>query len=522
MKHWLFRTTPQRAVAEAVLLMSATLLALFVATSGTWDTLGGSQVLIGPMCALWAAVRMRIRAGMWRQQAVRESKLAFVLGVLLSVILLVFVLGGEYRRDPGSITLSRFSWDEVALLAIGPFVLHAGAYAGTRVAVQVWIWWNRTRRTRFIWSLTHTILMAALLAVSPFVLLLAYGFVSSAITSANSVLSVVASAVPAVLVLAALTVAGLLCVLPAALIIAFFSARRLTRRLEALTTATSHLRTGDYGARSAVQGEDEVAQLQRNFNTMAADLEHAIAAVQAERDSVQTLLDNRRQLIANVSHELRTPVATLRGYLDAAMAQGNGALPPALHHDLNVMQRETVRLQTLIDDLFTLSRAEVSKLDVRSQPTDINALVQRCVDVVASQAWHQSKVDVLADGAPQHAEAFVDGARTEQIVFNLLHNAIRHTSPGGIVAASVRVDTNVVIVEVRDTGEGIPPDDLPHIWERFRRAHNERAGAQGAGLGLALVKELAETMGGTVAVESVLGEGSCFTVRLPRAQVSTR
>ncbi len=515
MKRPIFHASPRRAMGEAVLLMSVAMLALFMtADSSTWDTFGGSPVVIGPICALWAAVRMRIPRGTWRRQAVGESIPALVLGVLLTVILLVFALGADYLSAPVITTLSPFPGDEVVLVA-AMLVLHGGTFAGMRVALRVWIWWNELRRIRYIWSLTHTILMAALLAVSPFVLLLAYNLVLSATTQSGGVFGVLLGTIPVLVILAVLTVVGLLGVLPAALIIAFFSARRLTHRLETLTHATDALRHKEYDTRIAVEGVDEIAQLQHTFNSMATDLQQAIGAVQAERDAVQTLLDQRRQLIANVSHELRTPVATLRGYLDSTVEHWNGTPPASLPHDLRVMQRETVRLQTLIDDLFTLARAEVSTLEFRPQPTDMNALVQRCVEAVAPQAWQHNKVEVVADLAPQQAHGQVDAARTEQIMFNLLHNAIRHTSPGGIVAASVRLAANAVVIEVRDTGEGIDPSDLPHVWERFYRAPN--ANGSGTGLGLALVKELAETMGGVVAAESVPGEGSCFTVRLPRA-----
>jgi signal transduction histidine kinase len=109
--------------------------------------------------------------------------------------------------------------------------------------------------------------------------------------------------------------------------------------------------------------------------------------------------------------------------------------------------------------------------------------------------------------------AIADEGRLDQVLRNLIHNSLRHTPPGGIVAVIVRADRTVATIEVRDTGEGISPEDLPHVWERFYRSAQTRG--DGAGLGLALVKELIEAMGGTVSVTSQLGEGSCFTVRLP-------
>jgi len=127
-------------------------------------------------------------------------------------------------------------------------------------------------------------------------------------------------------------------------------------------------------------------------------------------------------------------------------------------------------------------------------------------------------VEVVAEVAPDLPLALVDSNRLNQVLQNLLHNGIRHTPPGGIVAISASADAERVLLQVKDTGEGIAADDLPHIWERFYRSDRARMqSASGSGLGLALVKELTEAMGGSVSVESTPGKGSCFTVAVPRA-----
>jgi len=131
-------------------------------------------------------------------------------------------------------------------------------------------------------------------------------------------------------------------------------------------------------------------------------------------------------------------------------------------------------------------------------------------------AWQGGKVEVVAQVAPDHPLALADARRLEQVLQNLLHNAIRHTPPGGIVAVVVAAESAALVVQVRDTGEGIAAADLPHIWERFYRAdHARQRVGSGTGLGLALVRALTEAMGGTVAVDSVRGDGACFTLRLP-------
>ncbi len=304
--------------------------------------------------------------------------------------------------------------------------------------------------------------------------------------------------------------------IPPSALFSHLVARGTTRRIEALAAATTRLRAGDYRARVPVEGEDEVARLQEDFNALAVDLDATLRALQGERDRVAALLTARQDLIAGVSHELRAPVATLRGYLESARRQWNGAPPPTLPQDMEVMERETIRLQALIDDLFTLARADVARLDLHRVPTDIGLLVHRCVDALVPLAWQGGKVEVVAHVAPDSPLALVDARRLEQVLQNLLHNAIRHTPPGGIVAVVVAAEPAAMVVQVRDTGEGIAAADLPHIWERFYRTDHARQHiGSGTGLGLALVRELTEAMGGTVAVDSVLGDGACFTLRLP-------
>ncbi len=297
--------------------------------------------------------------------------------------------------------------------------------------------------------------------------------------------------------------------LVASSIVGYLLARRLVGRLEQLSRAAESLRAGDLSARVPLAGQDEVSELQRSFNKMAADLETAVGEVSAERDRITGLLEARRQLVASVSHELRTPVATVRGYLESALRE-DGALPASVRSDLDIADREVAKLEGLIDDLFTLARAEVSRLDLRLEPTDVGQLIQRQVETYAPLAWQQRRVEVLAEAPSSGPTAIVDAQRLGQILSNLLANAIRHTPPGGLVAAGVSTDGVFVCVEVRDTGEGIPPETLARIWERFYRGKEG-----GSGLGLALVKELAESMGGRAEASSTPGEGTVFSVRVP-------
>lgn len=316
-----------------------------------------------------------------------------------------------------------------------------------------------------------------------------------------------------------LTAASLFALLSASLV-AYLLSRRLVGRLERLDRAAAALAAGDLARRVEEGPLDEVGQLARQFNTMAADLQATLRDLQAERDRVTGLLDARRELVASASHELRTPVATLRGYVESA-ARRASALPAALRSDLATMAWEVARLERLIEDLFTLSRAAVGRLALRPAPTEVGAIARRLVETSAPLAWQQRRVQVLAEVAAELPLALVDPDRLEQILSNLLGNALRHTPPGGLVAVVVTAEPGAVQIELRDTGEGIAPEDLPHIFERFFRVRRDD-GHTGAGLGLALVRELAEAMGGSVAATSTLGQGSQFTLRLPRAPAAPR
>jgi signal transduction histidine kinase len=313
---------------------------------------------------------------------------------------------------------------------------------------------------------------------------------------------------------------GIATVLPPSALFSYLFSRRLVRRIENLVQGAGALRAGNYNVRVPVEGMDEIARLQTDFNAMATALECTMHELKEERDNVGTLLNNRRELIASVSHELRTPVATIRSYLESALMSWQEQPPETLRQDLQVMEQQMIRLQSLINDLFTLSRAEVGHLEMRCQPTDVALLIKRVVETIGPVAWRGSRIEVIADIETPDTEfprALVDGNRLEQVLQNLLHNGIRHTPPGGIIVLSAHVEAQMIVLQVKDTGEGIAPAELAHIWERFYRTENTRnKSGGGSGLGLAIVKELTEAMRGSVTVTSVVGEGTCFTIGVTR------
>lgn len=479
-----------------------------------------------PASVFWGAVRWRTqRVRTWRRQVVVECLVA-------SCVLVIFLLGMLFLIWTPFSSLSRlniinlrsyaerFQPADVARFQASSFFIDilvsfgsAGLFLLLRAAIRVLQAWNRLRKQHLSWALTHAIMMIPMFGVGVVSLFILF---ASAFSQTDLSLYLFLN-----LFLSGSAIAGVLIfVLPPVLLFSNFFARRITQRIEMLVSAASAMRAGNYSIRIPVQGEDEVARLQNDFNAMAAHLEETLRELQDERDNVAQLLNERRQLIASVSHELRTPVATMRGYLESTLANWEEAPPPMLRQDLNVINQQTVRLQGLIDDLFALARAEVGKLKLRCVPGRVDMLIQRIVDVLAPLTWRSSRVEIIADVAADLPQALVDEARLEQILQNLLNNGVRHTPPGGIISVSAQVDQarGQVVIQVKDTGEGIPAEELSHIWERFYRTEKSRQQpASGTGLGLAIVKEMVEAMSGSVEVESEVGLGTCFTLRLPLA-----
>ena len=306
----------------------------------------------------------------------------------------------------------------------------------------------------------------------------------------------------------------ILVILPLAFGVGYMLARYLTGRLERLAVATAGLASGNPAGRVKVDSTDEIGRLSADFNAMADRLEQREHALAETAERAEALLQTNRRLTANVSHELRTPLATLRGYLEA-LEQDHGDKLPA--HDMAVIHSEMQRLTGLIDDLFTLARAEAQQLPLTIEAVDPKALVLRLVDTLAPLARRERQIEIVAALPDELPQVLADRGRLEQVLLNLAQNALRHTPPGGIVAFEGAARDGMVTLGVADTGVGIAPDELSLVFERFYRGDSSRARETGgAGLGLALVRELVVAMGGSVVTESTPGRGSRFSVTLRR------
>lgn len=498
---------PLRSAAETVAVAAVLGLGVSLSSGQQTSPLFLQMLVIGPLCAIVYAARTRLEPGHWR-----ECVTAGAVVVLVSAI----------AASPAYTSVLPASMPELVFFTSFLFFWNLGAFAFFRMLAYLWPHWIRLRRSRLRWEMTHTTLMvvAAVSSVMilPFVLVF-LGMGNIALVTGGATLPDRFTAIlPIVGVLIFLTVVALAFVLPPAAVISYFAARNTASRLESLSRGTSGLREGNFAIRVQVDGEDEVSDVQKNFNLMAGNLERTVRDLRAERDSVERLLKTQRELVANVSHELRTPVATMRGYLDSALNDQVSREPQELKDDLRIMAREVVRLQRLIDDLFILSRAEAGQLPLDLRPTDIAALVSRCAAAVSESAWRTARVEVIEEVEPRLPLALADAGRLEQAVRNLLANAVRHTPPGGIVALTASAEPGSVVIHVQDTGEGIDAQSLDHIFERFYRLDNARQlDPSGAGLGLAIVKELTEAMGGHVCAESEPGAGSRFSLHIPQA-----
>jgi signal transduction histidine kinase len=278
--------------------------------------------------------------------------------------------------------------------------------------------------------------------------------------------------------------------------VAMLLAGRIIRPVRVLTEATRRMRAGDATARARVGARWEIAELAAAFNEMA---EHSARTEQQRKD-----------MVSDVSHELRTPLGTLRGWLVAAQ-DGVADLDSEL---VSSLLEETLLLQHLVDDLRDLAMVDAGQLRLEPVELDLGALLRHVVAAGGGRATVAADQDLLL---------VADPIRLRQIIGNLVANAVRHTPPDGRITVSARCDGQDVFIEVADSGVGIPPEELPHVFDRFWRADKSRSRRTGgSGLGLAIVRQLVEAHGGTVAAASTPGEGTTVTLRFPAGTHPTR
>lgn len=282
-----------------------------------------------------------------------------------------------------------------------------------------------------------------------------------------------------------------------ALLLGVFLAQGFTKPLRWLTKAAQALARGDEVEPVPVRSRDEIGTLAKTFNQMSADLQEANAL--------------RRRMTADIAHDVRTPLTVITGYLEAFR---DGDLQPS-QEQFDTMFAQAQHLGRLVEDLRTLSLADAGELPLFPQKLALKGLLER-IGSGFEQQMREKNLQLNINVEPSLPDLRVDPDRITQVLSNLVINALRHTPAGGQITLEARMQADRVILQVIDTGSGIPPEALPHIFERFYRVGTSRHRTHGeSGLGLAIVRSIVEAHGGKIEVESELGQGTIFTIVLP-------
>jgi signal transduction histidine kinase len=287
----------------------------------------------------------------------------------------------------------------------------------------------------------------------------------------------------------------------------------LTRRLRSLAEAVRGCERGELASRADGRRKDELGSLAHAFNDMAA-------TIAADVEKLRLAERMRSELIGNVSHDLRSPLASLQGYLETALLKDAELDPKERRRYLEVSLRSAESLRRLVEELFDLVKLETRQVQPRLESFSVAELAQ---DVVLKLAPLAEKAGVSISVQQQEETPPVDGdiAMIERVLTNLVENAVRFTPAGGTVRVGISGSVGIsaqgreVGISVADTGRGIDPEDLPRIFERFYRADESRdRSTEGAGLGLAIARQIVEMHGSSLGVESRPGQGAVFSFRL--------
>lgn len=297
--------------------------------------------------------------------------------------------------------------------------------------------------------------------------------------------------------------------LTAAVIPAMVLGRSLGERLERVERAADRIAAGDLTTRVRLSGNDDIARLAAAFDSMASKIEEA----DTRRDAME---HSRRDLFAAISHDLRTPLSSIRVMVEA-LSDGVVTDRSTTSRYLTTMTADIERLSLLIDDLFELARIESGALQLRLEQTAIDEVVAAAV-AGARPSAELARVAVMFEPGITTTRLFADPQRLTRVLANLLQNAIRHTPPDGSVTVSTVSAGAEVLVTVADTGEGIPAEDMPHVFERFYRADKSRSRiGGGSGLGLSISQGIIEAHGGRIWIAESSGSGTRVIFALPAA-----
>lgn len=298
----------------------------------------------------------------------------------------------------------------------------------------------------------------------------------------------------------------LIAVVMAFLAVCYFTIK-LTKPIVEMNNAVKKFTKGDYDTRVRIRGSDEVGQLGKSFNDMA--------------DEINSLEQSRRTFVANVSHELRSPLTSMRGFLEAIE---DGTIPPEEQpHYLHIVITENKRMSDMVNDLLDLARIESGQTVFKPERFDIHDLIVRTLITFEARITGK-ELDVSVDFPQDRLYVWADQNQIAQVIRNLVDNAIKFTPDRGKLLVSTSANRRIVAVRVQDSGQGIAPEDVPHVFDRFykgEKAHTP-TGVASTGLGLSIVQRIIEQHKQSIHVESRLGKGTAFIFTLKRCDEEPR
>jgi len=277
----------------------------------------------------------------------------------------------------------------------------------------------------------------------------------------------------------------------------------LTKRFRAMTSAVKQFEAGNFSQRINIRSNDEIGQLVKAFNAMAD-------TIVANMEELKRTDDLRRELIANVSHDLRSPLASMQGYIETILIKDESLKTEERRKHLQVIFENTKSLGMLVSELFELSKLDAKQIQPKAEPFSMAELTQDVVMKFKPQA-EELKVDLQTALPKDLPMVEADIGMIERALSNFIDNALRYTSEGGAVKVELKNHHDRVRVAISDTGCGIPPEEMPLVFERFYRIEKSRArGSGGAGLGLAIAKRILDLHGSTISVSSAVNVGTTF------------
>lgn len=271
---------------------------------------------------------------------------------------------------------------------------------------------------------------------------------------------------------------------------------------------------GPYGSGLVVGIVSASAKPGETLDARAIELLCALVGLAAGATEEARMEALRRQLVSSVTHELRTPLASIRAYNELLLDGDAGPVNDEQKLFLQRIELMSLRLERLVDDLLDLSRLRAGELAIRKALSDVGAIVEYTINALQPEAV-RANIRLASAIEPDLPLIYTDADRLSQVLFNLAGNAVKYVGEGGDVLLSARLSEANLVLSVKDNGPGIVPDDLEKIFDEFQRGRGAEGTAKGAGLGLAIASRLTRLLGGTISVESALGEGSVFSLRFP-------